>query len=366
MREWIPLAGPNLITYQKAGLDVTGSIDQFEEMIDQYCEPKKTVALNSGTSAIHMALITLGVDPGDEVICSALTYSASANPILYQGAKPVFVDSEYKTWNIDPAVLGECIEDRLKRGKKPKAIILVHLFGMPAQFTKIKAIAEKYEIPIIEDAAEALGAEYFDRKLGTLGDIGIFSFNNNKIVTTLGGGCLVSGDEKIVNRVRYLSTQAKDPLPYYHHTAVGYNYRISPLCAHLGLSQFPLLNRYVSRKRAIFNFYRNQLDGLDGLYFLNEPNGCFSNRWLTVFLIDPAATGGISRDDIREALLSEFIESRPIWNPLHLQPVFKNFHFYGNRTSDVLFKNGLCLPSGNNLTDKQLLKVTHVIRSVLM
>jgi dTDP-4-amino-4,6-dideoxygalactose transaminase len=338
---WVAPLGPN--------------VDGFEHDIASYLDDNIHVAaLSSGTAAIHLALILLGVQAGDEVICQSMTFSASANPIRYQHATPVFVDSEKDTWNMDPQFLEEAIKDRMAKGKKPKVIIPVHLYGMPAKMNEIMAIAERYEIPAVEDAAEALGSSINNKKCGTFGEIGILSFNGNKIITTSGGGAMVSKNEEFVKKATFLATQARDPAPHYQHSHIGYNYRMSNICAGIGRGQMEVLPKRIEQRRANFSFYKKKLTNIPGISFVNEPEGFFSNRWLTTVLIDPEKTDGITREDIRIALEKENIESRPLWKPMHLQPVFKDFPYYGRNISEKLFENGLCLPSGSNLEQKDL------------
>ena len=293
-----------------------------------------------------------------------MTFSASANPVVYLGAKPIFIDSEKETWNMDPGVLEEAIKDRLKKGKKPKAIIAVHLYGMPAKMDEIISIAKKYEIPVIEDAAEALGSSIQGKKCGTFGDIGILSFNGNKIITTSGGGALVSKNEEQVKTATFLATQARDMAPHYQHSRIGYNYRMSNICAGIGRGQMEVLPERVNQRRANFSFYKEAFKDLEGIGFVEEPEGYFSNRWLTTILVDPAKTGGITREDIRLALEKENIESRPLWKPMHLQPVFAKFPYYGERVAENLFENGLCLPSGSNLSEEDLARVVDSVRGI--
>ena len=339
-------------------------IPAFENELATYNGIAHCAALSSGTAAIHLALIILGVQRGDEVICSTFTFSGSCNPIAYIAAIPVFVDSEADTWNMDPQLLEEAIKDRIKKtGKKPKAIIVVHLYGMPAQTEEIMAIAKKHEIPVIEDAAEALGSSLKGKKLGSFGDFGIYSFNGNKIITTSGGGALVSNNKEWVQKARFLSTQARDPAPHYEHSEVGYNYRLSNVSAGIGRGQLRVLDERVRQRRANFDYYEQHLSNLPGLSFSAEPEGFFSNRWLTTVLIEPEKTGGINREDIRLALESENIESRPLWKPMHLQPVFKDAPAYLNGVSEHLFGRGICLPSGSNLHLNDLAKITGIIQS---
>ncbi|RQP16732.1 MAG: aminotransferase class I/II-fold pyridoxal phosphate-dependent enzyme [Parapedobacter sp.] len=319
-------------------------------------------ALSAGTAALHLALVQLGVRHGDEVICQSMTFSASANPIKYQGAVPIFVDSEPDTWNMDPARLREAIRDRFARGKKPKAIIIVHLYGMPAKLDEILGIAKEFQIPVIEDAAEAMGSTYKGRAAGTFGDFGVLSFNGNKIITTSGGGALVSKDEKQIAHARFLATQARDNAPHYQHSHVGYNYRMSNVCAGIGRGQMEVLTDRVNRRREVNQYYREALADVEGISFLSEPTGdYFSNFWLTTIIVDHP---NYTREDIRLALEADNVESRPLWKPMHLQPVFKDTPFYGEGVSERLFDKGLCLPSGSNLTEQDLLRVVRVCKKV--
>lgn len=336
-------------------------ITAFEQELAAYNGVAHCAALSSGTAAIHLALIILGVRQGDEVICSTFTFSGSCNPIVYEKAVPVFVDSEPHSWNMDPALLEEAIADRIKKtGKKPRAVIVVHLYGMPARIEEIMAIARKYDIPVIEDAAEALGSSYKGKKLGTFGDIGIYSFNGNKIITTSGGGAIVSENEIWIKKAKFLATQARDPAPHYEHSEIGYNYRLSNVCAGIGRGQLRVLDRWVSLRREIHSLYRETLP-IPGIYFQEEIPGVYSNRWLTTILIDPLKSGGSTREDIRLALEAENIESRPLWKPMHMQPVFQGIPAYTNGVSEALFERGLCLPSGSNLTKEDLARVIIVI-----
>ncbi len=339
-------------------------VDGFEKDIISYTNTKGAAALSSGTSAIHLALILLGVKPGDEVICQSFTFSASANPIVYQGAIPVFVDSEKDTWNMCPHHLRVAITDRIANGKKPKAIIPVHLYGMPSKMEAILAVANEFDIPVIEDAAEALGSTINGKACGTFGELGILSFNGNKIITTSGGGALVADNEAYISKARFLATQARDAAPHYQHSEIGYNYRMSNVCAAIGRGQMEVLPERIDQRRANYSYYKNELQGIDGIIFVNEPDGYFSNRWLTTILVKPETTGGITREDIRLQLEKENIESRPLWKPMHLQPVFEQFDFYGNGVAEKLFENGLCLPSGSNLSISDLEKVTHLIKKL--
>jgi dTDP-4-amino-4,6-dideoxygalactose transaminase len=349
---WIAPLGPN--------------VDNFEKELANYLSVKGGAAMSSGTAAIHLALIILGIKPGDEVICSSFTFAASANPIVYLGASPVFVDSEPETWNMDPDLLIEAIEDRIKLGKKPKAIIVVHLYGMPAKMKEILEISSKYDIPLIEDAAEAIGSEYNGKKCGSFGAISILSFNGNKIITTSGGGALMSDELNYVETARFLSTQAADKAVHYQHSKIGYNYRLSNILAGIGRGQLEVLDSRVTRRREVFSTYFSSLSDIDGIKFLMEPDSKFhSNRWLTTIVVDPIQTAGIDREDIRLALEKENIESRPLWKPLHIQPVFLSYTAYTNGVSENLFVNGLCLPSGSNLSEVDLDRIIECIKAKL-
>jgi dTDP-4-amino-4,6-dideoxygalactose transaminase len=321
-------------------------------------------ALSSGTAGLHLGLVLLGVKAGDEVICQSMTFSATANPIAYMGATPIFVDSEKDTWNMSPALLENAIKDRIAKGKKPKVIIPVHLYGMPAKMDEIMAIARQYGIPVLEDAAEALGSSIDGRKCGTFGDIGVLSFNGNKIITTSGGGALVSRSSDVVKDARFLATQARDEAPHYQHSQVGYNYRMSNICAGIGRGQMEVLAKRVEQRRDIYNQYHELLSNKKGISFVDEPAGYFSNRWLTTLLIDPAMAG-FNREDMRLALDKANIESRPLWKPMHMQPVFAGSAFYGDGTSEHLFEHGLCVPSGSNLSADDMQRVFDVMHSVL-
>ncbi len=338
-------------------------INAFEEELVSYNSTKYCAALSSGTAAIHLALILLNVNPGDEVICSSFTFSGSCNPIRYQQAIPVFVDSEVDSWNLDPVLLEKAIKDRIAKGKKPKAIIVVHLYGMPAKMNEINAIAKQYDIPVIEDAAEGLGSSYFGKKLGTMSDMGIYSFNGNKIITTSGGGALVSENKEWIAKAKFLATQARDAAPHYEHTHIGYNYRLSNISAGIGRGQLRVLDERVRQRREVFNFYKKELAGIKGIEFQSEFEGAFANRWLTTILIDPAKAG-FDREKLRLTLEKENIESRPLWKPMHMQPVFKEYPSYTSGVSEKLFETGLCLPSGSNLTAQQLADIVQIIKNV--
>ena len=339
-------------------------VDGFEKDLSTFTGSKHAAALSSGTAAIHLALIMLDVKAGDEVICQSFTFSASANPIVYQGATPVFIDSEKETWNMSPVYLRTAIEERIKKGKKPKAIIPVHLYGMPCKMEAIMTIANEFDIPVIEDAAEALGSTLHGKACGTFGDIGILSFNGNKIITTSGGGALISDNENYISKARFLATQARDAAPHYQHSHIGYNYRMSNVCAAIGLGQLEVLQQRVEQRRANYSFYFDALKEVPGISFLPEPAGSFSNRWLTTITVNQQQSGGITREDIRLALEKENIESRPLWKPMHLQPVFQQYPFYGDGTSEKLFDQGLCLPSGSNLVRADLERVASIIKSL--
>lgn len=346
---WVVPLGPN--------------VDEFERLLGEYIgAPGRVVALSAGTAALHLGLVMLGVKAGDEVMCQSFTFSASANPITYQGARPVFVGSEPDTWNMDPEALDRGIADRIKvTGRKPVAIIPVHLYGMPAKMDEILAVAAKWDIPVLEDAAEALGSEYKGRKCGTLGKYGALSFNGNKIITTSGGGALVCPDEESARRVKFYATQARENRPYYYHTVIGYNYRMSNVCAGIGVGQMDVLQEHVDRRRTIHDLYTWALDTVGGLSVQQNPSDSFhSNFWLSTLLIDPAT--GHTPDELRLALADRNIESRLLWRPMHMQPVFADAPYYGNNIEDELFGRGLCLPSGSVLSDADINRVTEAIK----
>lgn len=346
---WVVPLGPN--------------VDEFERLLGEYIgAPSRVVALSAGTAALHLGLVMLGVKAGDEVMCQSLTFSASANPITYQGARPVFVGSEPDTWNMDPEALDRGIADRIKvTGRKPVAIIPVHLYGMPAKMDEILAVAAKWDIPVLEDAAEALGSEYKGRKCGTLGKYGALSFNGNKIITTSGGGALVCPDEESARRVKFYATQARENRPYYYHTVIGYNYRMSNVCAGIGVGQMDVLQEHVDRRRTIHDLYTWALDTVGGLSVQQNPSDSFhSNFWLSTLLIDPAT--GHTPDELRLALADRNIESRLLWRPMHMQPIFADAPYYGNNIEDELFGRGLCMPSGSVLSDADINRVTEAIK----
>ena len=346
---WIAPLGPN----------VTG----FEQDLETYLGNNVFVgALSSGTAALHLALILLKVKVGDEVICQSMTFSASANPIVYQGAIPIFVDSERDTWNICPNALETAIKERISKGRKPKAIIAVHLYGMPFKVDEIRTIANKYEIPIIEDSAEALGSAFKGQKCGTFGDISILSFNGNKIITTSGGGAIVTKNELLKNEAVFLATQARDNAPHYQHSKIGYNYRLSNICAGIGRGQMEILDSHIEKRREMHQFYKNVFVDQEGITIFSEPNeDYYSNHWLSAIIVNSEKNNGKSREDLRLQLENENIESRPLWKPMHLQPVFKNAPYYGGSVSEELFNNGLCLPSGSNLNSDDITRIKSVL-----
>lgn len=349
---WVAPLGPNLSGFQE---------DLKEYLVDDVF----VAALSSGTAAIHLGLILLGVKAGDEVICQSMTFSASANPILYLGATPVFIDSELETWNLCPLALEEAIMDRIAKGRKPKAIISVHLYGVPYKVDAVKAIALKYKIPVLEDSAEALGSSYKGRKCGTFGDFGVLSFNGNKIITTSGGGALVVNSQKLKNKAIFLATQSRDDAPHYEHSEIGYNYRMSNICAGIGRGQMEVLDAHVALRRQMHAFYVRLFDDIDSVSVFTVPNDdYFSNCWLTAILIDPEINNGITREAVRMAFDSENIESRPLWKPLHLQPIFRKYPYYGNAVAETLFENGLCMPSGSNLTDEDRERIAAVVKQL--
>ena len=348
---WVVPLGPN--------------VDAFEKALAKYLQAdRQVVALSAGTAALHLGLILLGVKPGDEVICQSFTFAASANPISYLEAKPVFVDSEADTWNMDPVLLEEAIKDRMRKtGKLPKAIIPVHLYGMPAKMDRICEIARRYDIPVLEDAAEALGSELNGERCGTFGELAALSFNGNKMITTSGGGALVCRTEEEAKMTKFYATQARDNAPHYQHTHIGYNYRMSNICAGIGRGQMFVLDEHISRRRAIHKLYTELLADVEGVTVMQNPSEEYdSNFWLSCILVDPKKAG-MTREDIRLKLDAENIESRPLWKPMHLQPIFVDAPFYGNGTSEHLFDIGLCLPSGPTLTDDDIRTVVECIKS---
>lgn len=349
---WIVPLGPN--------------VDEFEHRLEKFLNHDNVVALSAGTAAIHLGLVMAGVGPGDEVICQDFTFSASANPIRYCGANPVFVDSEADTWNMDPDWLRQAIDDRLRQtGKLPKAIVPVHLYGMPARMDEIMDIANHYGITVVEDAAEALGSEYNGVKCGTIGKYGALSFNGNKIITTSGGGALICPTADDARRVKFLATQAREDRPYYYHEVIGYNYRLSNVSAGIGCGQMEVLDDHLRRRREIHNIYKEKLSDIHGLHVHDNPEGAFdSNFWLTTITLDPAKIS-VSPDQLRIALGAQNIETRLLWRPMHMQPVFAGCPFYGTDVDERLFDTGLCLPSGSSLTDQDIDRVVKAIRQAL-
>ena len=359
---WVVPLGPN--------------VDAFEEALRDYLmknsgetlagEERHVVALSAGTAALHLGLLLLGVGRGDEVVCQSFTFSASANPIAYQGATPVFVDSEAGTWNMDPVLLEEALKDRLRKtGRLPKAVIPVHLYGMPGRMDELLEVAGRYGVPVLEDAAEALGSSYKGRMCGTFGEFGALSFNGNKVITTSGGGALVCRTAEEAKRAKFYATQAREAAPHYQHEKIGYNYRMSNICAGIGRGQMLVLDEHVRRRRENHARYVELLKGIPGVEVKSQPDGegFASNYWLTCVTVEPGEAG-FTREDLRLALEGENIESRPLWKPMHLQPVFREAPFYGNGTSERLFEKGLCLPSGPTLREEDLERVVAVVRKL--
>ncbi|RZJ70851.1 DegT/DnrJ/EryC1/StrS family aminotransferase [Flavobacterium sp.] len=345
---WVAPLGPN----------VTGFETDLEAFLG---EGNHVAALSSGTAALHLGLVQLGVEQDDVVICQSFTFSASANPILYLGANPVFVDSELETWNMCPIQLERAIEDQISKGKKPKAIIAVHLYGMPFKADELRKVADRFQIPILEDSAEALGSSYKGKMCGTFGDIAILSFNGNKIITTSGGGALVSKHKSVKEKAVFLATQARDNAPHYQHSEIGYNYRLSNICAGIGRGQMEVLEKHIGFRREMHTFYKHYFTEISYVNLFEEPNSdYFCNYWLSALTIDPETSGGKTREDLRLALEAANIESRPLWKPMHLQPVFEKYAFYGNGVSERLFENGLCLPSGSNLSEEDRNRIKSV------
>lgn len=346
---WISPAGP--------------FIQQLEHDLATYCGTKGAAVVQSGTAAIHLALRLLEIQQGDLILCQSFTFIGSSNPILYEKATPVFIDSEAATWNMCPLALEKAILDLDKKGKRPKAIIVVHLYGMPAKMPEIMALSHKYNIPVIEDAAEALGSSIDGQACGSFGDFGILSFNGNKIITTSGGGALLSNNLEALQKARFLATQAKDHAPHYEHTQLGYNYRMSNIAAAIGVGQLKVLDERVAARRANHDFYQELLANVKGVQFLEEPKGYYSNRWLSCIIIDSAITG-VSREDLRLALEKENIESRPLWKPMHMQPLFAQSDYYGTDFIEKLFQDGICLPSGSNLTPQEKERISNQLKVV--
>jgi dTDP-4-amino-4,6-dideoxygalactose transaminase len=351
---WVAPLGPN--------------VNGFEQDLESYLGNQVHVgALSSGTAALHLGLILLGVQAGDAVLCQTMTFSASANPILYVGATPIFIDSELQTWNLCPIALEAAIIDRIQKGKKPKAIIVAHLYGVPYQIEAVRAIADTYQIPILEDAASALGSAYKGQKCGTFGDIGILSFNGNKIITTSGGGAIITKAAALKEKAIFYATQSRDNAPHYQHSEIGYNYRMSNICAGIGRGQMEVLDEHVALRRQMHDFYVDVFASIEGVEVFSTPNDdYFANYWLSAITIDENKTKGITRETLRLALEAENIESRPLWKPMHLQPIFEKYPYYGSNVAQNLFENGLCLPSGSNLTIDDRERIVKVIKAVFI
>lgn len=348
---WIAPLGPN--------------VDAFEAELAEYVGRGHAAVLSSGTAAIHLSLILLEVGRGDLVLCQSFTFAASANPILYQGATPVFIDSEPETWNLCPEALETALRYYSQKNQKPKAVVGVHLYGMPAKMNEVLEVCRRYDVPFVEDAAEALGSRYRDQKAGSFGALSILSFNGNKIITTSGGGALLADDEALIQKAKFLATQARDPAPHYQHSQLGYNYRMSNVLAGIGRGQLAVIEERVAQRRFNFDFYQQHLHDLPGVSFLPEPDSSHSNRWLSCLLLDPQPSGGIDREALRLHLAQQAIESRPLWKPMHLQPLFQDAPYFGGQVAERLFEQGLCLPSGSNLTDTDRTRVVEGIREVL-
>ena len=369
-----PHIGPNELKYVNEAFTTNWvaplgpHVNAFEQELQVQTKSSHAAALSSGTSAIHLALILLEVKAGDTVFCQSITFSASANPIAYQGAIPVFIDSEIDTWNMDPVLLRSALEDAKQHGKLPKAIIPVHLYGMPAKMDEILTIAHEYGVPVIEDAAEALGSSIDNKPCGSFGEFGVLSFNGNKIITTSGGGALISENAEMIEKARFLATQARDAAPHYQHSQIGYNYRMSNVLAGIGRGQLEVLNDRVGARRNNFKRYKQFFSKLNSagfdIQFQEEPKGYYSNRWLTCVLVDPNTNKGLTREEIRLAMDEENIETRPLWKPMHQQPVFASSKKYLNGVSDKLFENGLCLPSGSNLTEIEFERIFSCLDSI--
>ena len=350
-QNWIAPLGPN--------------VEAFEKSVASFCGVQDAAALSSGTAAIHLALVILGVKPGDEVIVSTFTFSGSVNPVAYLGATPVFVDSEAGTWNMDADLLEQAVKERIEKGKRVKAIIPVHLYGMPANMEQILSIARHYGIPVVEDAAEALGSRFMGSPAGSFGNMAVLSFNGNKILNTSGGGMLLSDEKEFTDKARFLATQARDSAPWYQHSQIGYNYRMSNILAGVGRGQMEVIDERVRQRRENHLFYMQHLEQYDGIGFLKEPNDSyFSNHWLTTILIDSGKTGSSNRQ-LMEELEQHNIESRYLWKPMHLQPVFSAYPAYLTGTAERLFHQGLCLPSGSNMSDSDRARVLNVLQNTL-
>jgi dTDP-4-amino-4,6-dideoxygalactose transaminase len=348
---WVAPLGPN--------------VNGLETDLENYLQKDSHVAaLSSGTAAIHLGLVLLGVKAGDEVLCQSMTFSASANPILYQGAIPIFIDSEKETWNLCPIALEEAIKHRIANGKKPKVIVAVHLYGVPYKIEEVAAVARKYDIPILEDSAEALGSSYKNQKCGTFGDISVLSFNGNKIITTSGGGALVSQKKEIKEKAVFFATQSRDNAPHYQHSEIGYNYRMSNICAGIGRGQMQVLDKHVQKRRDMQQLYTTIFEEIQGVTVFTVPNSdYFANYWLSSIVVNPKETNGKTREDLRLFLETKNIESRPLWKPMHLQPIFASYPYYGSKVAEELFENGLCLPSGSNLSEQDKTRIQTEIRA---
>jgi dTDP-4-amino-4,6-dideoxygalactose transaminase len=342
------------------------NVNEFENDLQDYLGENSFVgALSSGTAAVHLGLILLGVKAGDEVICQSMTFSASANPILYIGATPIIVDSEAETWNICPIALEKAIIDRIEKGNKPKVIITVHLYGVPYKIDEVHAIANKYDIPILEDSAEAIGSSYKGQKCGTFGEIGVLSFNGNKVITTSGGGAIITKTKELKDRALFFATQSRDNAPHYQHSEIGYNYRLSNICAGIGRGQMEVLENHIDLRRKMNAFYVDLFKDIPGVtVFTTVSEDYFANYWLSSILIDPKLTNGIDRETVRLAFETENIESRPLWKPMHLQPIFEEYPYYGNKVAENLFENGLCLPSGSNLTEADRNRISVAVKNL--
>lgn len=351
---WVAPLGPN--------------VDQFERELASYVGVNEAVALSSGTAAIHLALSLLDVKKGDKVFCSSLTFVASANPIIYQGAEPVFIDSEPNTWNMSPQALAAALQEAFNEGQLPKAIIVVNLYGQSAKMDEIISISEYYKVPIVEDAAESLGSSYKGKASGTFGKFGIYSFNGNKIITTSGGGMLISDDVEVLKRARFLATQARDPAPHYQHSQIGFNYRMSNILAGIGRAQLEILPQRVMARRKIFEKYYQALSSLPGFYFMPELDNTLSNRWLTALTINEDVAG-LTVQELLNALADENIEARPVWKPLHMQPAFQGTKYYPHsetmNISETLFENGICLPSGSNMSEEDQMRIIQCIKETV-
>jgi len=368
---WIssPHMGGNEEKYVKEAFDANwvaclgANVNGLESDLEKYLGQKSHVsALNSGTAAIHLGLILLGVKAGDAVICQSMTFAASANPILYQGATPVFIDSELDTWNLCPKALEAAIMDSIAKGKKPKVIITVHLYGVPYKIEEVRAIANRYEIPILEDSAEALGSSYKGQKCGTFGDIGVLSFNGNKIITTSGGGAIVTHSKELKDRAIYFANQSRDNVPHFQHNEIGYNYRLSNICAGIGRGQMEVLDMHIQLRRNMHDFYVNLFADIESVSVFSVPNeDYFTNYWLSAIVITPNAAKGINKEALRLAFEEANIESRPLWKPMHLQPIFCSYPYYGGTIAKTLFENGLNLPSGSNLTEEDRIRIKEVV-----